>query len=329
MLYRILAVAILVISPLSASVDLETMAQDFVLETKELKIPGYPGACNPSIVRWHNTLVLSFNAYTEGTDAPDQIGLVYLDGDFNVNGTPQILNVPKSPWPDCRLITNEDRLYLVFNGSIDGGIRRTFITTVQYDGAKFSIDAPEPLLYFPGQKADQWERNWIPFIYDNTLFLTSNLAPHRILQPFLGSQRCEEAASTPFSGTWDWGPPKPGTSAHFCGDHYLAFLHSVKMMPSAHSEEKPIQHYFMGAYCFEKHPPFAITAISKQPIIGEKFYHGPEYKMTKPCRVVFPCGFVMDDHYVWIVFGRQDHEIQVAKLDKKELYDSMVPVNVK
>jgi hypothetical protein len=85
----------------------------------------------------------------------------------------------------------------------------------------------------------------------------------------------------------------------------------------------------MGAYSFEKHPPFAITAIRQTPIIGNNFYHGPEYKMTKPCCVVFPCGLVLDDHYVWVVFGRQDHEIWMAKLDKKGLYDSMIPATSK
>ncbi len=82
----------------------------------------------------------------------------------------------------------------------------------------------------------------------------------------------------------------------------------------------------MGAYTFAKEPPFAITAMSQSPIIGKNFYHGPEYTMIKPCRVVFPCGIVIDDQCVWVVFGRQDHEVWMAKLDKRGLYANLIPV---
>lgn len=309
------------------TVDLEAMAQDYVLEVKQLKIPGHPTACNPSLIRWHNMLLLSFDAYTEGNDEPDLIGLVYLDGDFNVISEPQILNLPRNLWQDSRLMAIDECLYLVFNGAINnGGLRRMFVARLDWDNGKFKIDAPEALLHFPGEKVAQWERNWIPFVNCNTLFLTYSLDPHRILQPILGTQRCEEVSSTKFSSAWNWGTPKPGTAAHPDGNHYLALFHSTKVMPTLHSEGKAIQHYFMGAYTFENHPPFAITAISQNPIIGKNFYHGPEYKMIKPCRVVFPCGIVLDDHFVWVVFGRQDHEIWMAKLEKKGLYESLIPV---
>lgn len=306
--------------------DLEVMAQDFVLEVKQLQIPDHPYAFNPSLIRWHDKLLLSFDAYTEGTNEPDRIGLAFLDDDFNVIGAPQTLDLPRIRFQDARLTLVKDRLYLVFNGAISGGIRRTFVAEVAHDSGRFTLDTPEVLLHFPGVKADQWERNWIPFEYCNTLLLTTDLVPHRILQPLLGTHQCEEVSSTVFSSEWNWGTPKPGTAALLDGDRYLALFHSVKVIATTHSEGKPLQHYFMGAYTFENHPPFAITAISRNPIVGKNFYHGPEYTLIKPCRVVFPCGIVMDDRFVWVVFGRQDHELWMAKLDKKGLYESMVPV---
>lgn len=311
---------------IDAALDLEIVRQDFVVEVKQLHIPGHPNACNPSVIRWHHQLLLSFDAYIGRDDQPDGIGLAHLDDDFNVIGEPQILDLPKNLWQDPRLVATEDRLYMVFNGAITSGIRRMFVAQVRCDSGKFIIDTPEALLTFPGENAEQWERNWIPFTYNNTLFLTYSLVPHRILQPLLGTQRCEEVCSTTVSSAWNWGAPKPGTAAHLDGDRYLALFHSIKVMPTTHSEGKSIQHYFMGAYTFENHPPFAITALSRNPIVGSNFYHGQEYQTVKPCRVVFPCGFVMDNEFVWVVFGRQDHELWVAKFEKRGLYESLVPV---
>lgn len=314
---------------LPSDINLDKMTQDYVLEVKQLHIPDYPTACNASIVRWQNRIVLSFDAYSIGKeDQPDLMGLVFLDKDFNIISCPQILDVPKNLWQDARLIVLKEDLYLVFNGAINGDVRRMFIAQVEFNGIEFSIEFPRALLNFPGENSSQWERNWIPFVYNHSLLLATHLSPHRILRPILGSQTCEEVASSNFSSSWTWGVPKPGTAAYLDRNHYLAFFHSIKVMSSIHSEGKPIQHYFMGAYTFEDHPPFRITAMSKEPIIGQHFYVGSEYNMCKPCRVVFPCGFIMDKQFIWVVFGRQDHEIWMTKLDKQGLYSRMESCNL-
>ena len=309
----------------SASLNLEDMAQDFVLETKQLEIPGYPTACNPSIARWGNMLLLSFDAYSGDTTAPDRMGLVWLDDDFNVISAPRILHI-KDTWQDPRLVSIGNRLYVVFNGALNTTLRRTFIAEVHYDGVHLFTGAPECLLHFPGERADLGERNWVPFAYFDTLLLTYSVVPHRVLRPLINTQTCEDISSTSSPFIWDWGTPRAGTTALLDGDHYLAFFHSSKIMASVHSQGKPIHHYFMGAYTFDRHPPFAITAMSPFTIIAENFYHGPEYRTIKPLLVVFPCGFIFDAHHIWVVYGKQDHEAWVVKLDKKGLYENLVPV---
>ena len=110
---------------------------------------------------------------------------------------------------------------------------------------------------------------------------------------------------------------------------YLAFFHSSTYMSTVHSKGRVIQHYFMGAYTFAAEPPFELTRISPEPIVGKDFYKGREYTTWKPLRVVFPCGFVFNDRFIWIAYGRQDHEVWIAKLDKKKLFDSLIPVRPK
>ena len=85
----------------------------------------------------------------------------------------------------------------------------------------------------------------------------------------------------------------------------------------------------MGAYTFEAKPPFALIAVSPEPIVFKGFYEPPYYKTWKPLRCVFPAGIIVDKDFVWIAYGRQDHETWVAKIDKKQLLKSLVPVSKK
>ena len=35
-----------------------------------------------------------------------------------------------------------------------------------------------------------------------------------------------------------------------------------------------------------------------------------------------------DDRGIWIVFGRQDREMWVTQVDKKQLYESLIPIDL-
>jgi hypothetical protein len=83
----------------------------------------------------------------------------------------------------------------------------------------------------------------------------------------------------------------------------------------------------MGAYTFSESPPFPLIRISPEPIMGRGFSSGESYlPYWKPVCVVFPGGFIFDDTSIWLVYGRQDHELWVAKLDKQGLLNSLIPI---
>lgn len=326
----------------SPLLDLEEMSQDFVLETTQITIPGYPHAFNPSIVRWRDMLLLSFR------NIPDplrpfgsQIGIVQLNEDFTLASEPQILDTqaedpyvtplipPRSE--DGRLVTIGDQLFLVYSDNKDftiskGGFR-VYIAEVDFAKGVFSLHNFKCLSKFAGETQLKREKNWTPFDYQGKMFLAYSLTPHRIFQPPVSEEECISFALTNNDIAWEWGDLRGGSPGLIVGNQYLSFFHSSISMETLHSNGKVSAHYFMGAYTFSLHPPFEITSISPHPIIGKNFYHG---KMYKPywgsVNVVFPCGFIFDDHYIWVSYGRQDHEIWISKLDKQGLLDSLIPV---
>ncbi|HSW86844.1 MAG TPA: hypothetical protein VLG49_05020 [Rhabdochlamydiaceae bacterium] len=316
--------------------DLEKMIQPFVLETKKIEITCCPGAFNPTITRWNGGILLGFRIRNLKTGATNQIGLNWMDENFNLLGPAQLLNMPVghlcevSKLQDPRLISIDDRLYVSFSemmeGVFDRDIRRMYVAEVIHDGKYFHTNNPSCFTSYEGENPQRWEKNWITFDYNGNLMMIYSPIPHRIFRPLLGKGKCETIASSWASVQWPWGQLRGGTPALKIGNEYLSIFHSSKYMKSKQSLGKNIAHYFMGAYTFSAEPPFEITRISKTPIVGKDFYNGPAYKTWKPLRVVFPCGLIADDNYLWIAYGKQDYEIWIAKIDKKALLESLVPV---
>ena len=322
---------------LFALIDLEENVQDFVLETKQIIISEHLDAFNPGIIRWNGTLLMSFREIPNPRlTFNSDLYLVWLDEDFNPMGVPQKLDnrdfsgVP-SRAEDARLIEVEGHLFIVYSDNCDdkvtkGGFR-VYIAELVFENDKFLMQNIECLSRFEGESNLLREKNWSPFNYKGTLLLEYSLKPHRIFHPILGTGECETVAVSNSDIRWEWGELRGGTPGLIDGNQYLSFFHSSIDMPTIHSEGKVISHYFMGAYAFSLDPPFKITKVSPEPIMGKNFYNGAVPKpYWKPLRVVFPGGFVFDDQFIWVVYGRQDRELWVVKLDKAGLLNSLVPV---
>lgn len=315
--------------------DLNAMSQDYVLETKRLIIPDYPTALNPSITRWKEKILLCFRIRDPITAATDRIGLVWLNNEMDPIGRPTVLNRPSSafsahPWPqDPRLLVIDDILYIVYSDLVNtdlGEVRRMFVSHLTYDGEQFYMEDPEYFLRYEEELKKPQEKNWVPFDYAGTLLLSYSVIPHRIFLPVIGKNQCTTVAVTGSKIPWAWGEVRGGTPALRLGDEYLAFFHSLKGMSTVQSEGKNITHYFMAAYTFEPDPPFRIKSMSPVPIMHPSFYDGPSYQTWKPLRAVYPSGYLIDGDYLWVAYGKQDHELWVAKLDKNQLLDSLIPV---
>ncbi len=337
--------------PLTAElVDLEKRAQEFVLETKQIVIPGHPCAFNPSIVIWRGQILLSFREIPlpdSALPAPiysssiSRVGLVFLNHDLTLDGEPYMLDIPGmtvdgesvARSEDARLINIDEKLHIVYsdnpNEEVTEGGFRMYVGELDFDGTSFFLRKLEPLTNYPGESPERREKNWVPFDHKGNLLLAYSILPHQILYPLLnGSGECTEVSQTRSDISWKWGELRGGTPALRNGNEYLAFFHSSIDIATVHSKGEVMPHYFIGAYTFEKNSPFAITRISSEPIIGKNFYHGPTYTYYwKPVRVVFPCGYIFDQEHIWLVYGRQDHEIWIAKLDKAGLYSSLKSVD--
>jgi predicted GH43/DUF377 family glycosyl hydrolase len=318
---------------------LETLSQDFVLETKRIEIPGYPYAFNPSILRWKEFILMTFRVIPDSKQSfTSQLGIVLLDPAFNPIGEPQILetrdigsSIPTRA-EDARLIEIGGRIYIIYSDNCDpvisrGGFRMV-VGELIYEKGFFSIRKATRLLAYDGERSDLREKNWVSFGYKDKLMLAYSLDPHLVFEPLGNTGVCKTVALSFAPIAWNWGILRGGTPALLLDtEEYFAFFHSSTLMATAHSKGEERLHYFIGAYTFEPHPPFRILRQSPSPIVAPGFYSGASYKhYWKPVHCVFPSGLLLDGKFFWLSYGRQDHEIWVAKLDKKKLLDSLVKI---
>lgn len=318
--------------------NLEEALNPCVVQTKQVHIPGYPHAFNASLIAWRDGWLLCFRNKERIHDIwRSSIGLVTLSSEFEVNGPISFLETGSYLSADPRLIEVDGILYIVYS---DVSLCETVspclgshhllemvIGKIEEREGRFSIHAISHLTQYPNRIPDRVEKNWVPFVYDNQLLLAYSLEPHTIFKPFLEEGVCDFYAVSASALKWKWGIVRGGTPAILIGGKYLSIFHSSKAMKSLHSEGKASRHYFMGAYLFDAQPPFAIKKISPKPIVGRNFYIGKKYpSYWTALQAIFPCGIVQKGPYLWISYGRQDHEIWVAQIDTKLLLESLIDV---
>lgn len=323
---------------LKATFDLETYSQEFVLETKRIILEDYEHAFNPSIIRFNGQLLMTFRVIPNALFTfNSKIGIVFLDEHFEPKSKPQILDTqdPSTVVPsraeDARLIIVKDKLYIVYSDNkedyISRGGFRVYVSELKLKGDQFIVADTDCLKHFDGASPFLREKNWVPFNYQDNLMLAYSLTPHKIFRPILGTTFCENFSLSTKSIDWQYGELRGGTTALLEDDQYLSFFHSSIKMETDHSNGKSMPHYFMGAYAFSSSPPFEITHMSIEPIIGTNFYHGEYYKpYWGSVRCVFPCGFIIENEYIYVSYGRQDHEIWIVKIDKQALKQSLVSI---
>jgi predicted GH43/DUF377 family glycosyl hydrolase len=321
--------------------DLEAEPDPYVLRIKQISVPGYPHAFNPSVIAWHEMFLMSFRDIPNPKDSyRSTIGFIWLNSQFEPVGDAQIFTFrdPVSTIPsraeDGRLFFLGDKPYFLYSDNeeakLTGGGFRMVLCEVLFEGLNVVLKRVDKWHEFEGASPTLREKSWTPFIYEQSLLLSYSFSPHTIFSPVLGTGLCRTVAESTTSLNWPWGDLRGGTPAlQGVADNgdYLTFFHSSIRMPSVQSGGKAMRHYFFGALTFSSEPPFQITRMSPRPITAKGFYSGPVYQhYWNPLRVVFPAGYVFDTDNIHVFYGRQDHEIWVATIDRAALLQSLVPV---
>jgi len=109
----------------------------------------------------------------------------------------------------------------------------------------------------------------------------------------------------------------------------LTFFHSSLVPPTTGDV---LRTYVFGAYTFQKDAPFALTGMTNKPIVHETMYSGPWTNLPESFYLIdyvaFPMSALLsyDKKFIYLLYGKQDIEGWVAKIDVEELFASFVSV---
>lgn len=305
----------------------ENLQSECILETKQIKIPGYPNAFNPSIIAYKNGYLLSFRIRTHLPHTMTKyrldasfIGVAKLDQQFKVDEKSiQLLDIASYDSQfsfhaeDGRLFKVGERIFLIFNDlhplELSEGFAMYLGELIEEKGW-LKLKGPALALKYP--QAISIEKNWTPFVFENRVFLIYSDQPRILLELDLDTGNCREIVRTDVHIDWNFGRIRGGTPACLVDDFYLTFYHTRV------TEEDRTINYVVGAYAFESHFPFAIQKMTPFPI-GDRSYYAEDNSK----KVVYPSGMMVQGDKIYVAWGKNDNAVHLTTFDKKKLFALM------
>jgi predicted GH43/DUF377 family glycosyl hydrolase len=168
---------------------------------------------------------------------------------------------------------------------------------------------------------DGREKNWIPFVVDNKLYIIYSDDPRTILTCMdLGtSLYISFFYKYTFPIKWSYGGIRGGTPpCEYSNNHLIFFFHSAKSYPS-HNPWFGSKVYCIGAYVTETKHPFYVTKVTKVPLLVG--IPGPQNRMIDYSHnVVFPCGAVKTEYGWRLSMGVHDKDIALLDVKESDFY---------
>ncbi len=314
-----------------------------LLAVRNITIPGYPHAYNPSIVQGVDGFHLAFRFDIKSSPLPygrnfsSYIGMTALDKNFHPKGYATVLDTSSEFSEDPRCTYVGDDCYLLFNDSSEYSSTRDFrsMRLAQIDLSRYKLKTLQNL----DIQMQPIEKNWIPFAASDEegtkLFLSYTINPHKVFKLFNpAGNKLEHLSLNQLSwidNPWEkeWGILRGGTPAILLDNEYLSFFHSRFV-----DIQTNLVWYVMGAYTFASLPPFELTSISAHPILFHGIYQTTVHNtISSHLRCIYPSGIVLgkegDKEIIYVACGENDRAIKILTFDKKKLLSSLIPLNRK
>lgn len=253
--------------------------------------------------------------------------ILFLDSLFRPKGRSIKLNTGSDFSEDPRLFTYKNDIYITYNDLCQGPVdsRAIRLAKINLETAQLEqIVCLDPNL-------QQIEKNWVPFVIDETIHFVYAFSPHLIFQlkdptsaqmTWLPNPNQIAFQKTPWASSF--GIVRGGTPPLLVDGQYLSFFHSF-------FRENRHVWYVMGAYTFEAHPPFRVTSCSKLPLKFKGMYSTlPKNTASRSKSAIYPSGIALGKEdgkdVIHVACGENDCSLKIVTFDKDLLLKNLTPI---
>lgn len=218
---------------------------------------------------------------------------------------------------DPRVVEFQGHWFLFYTDGMTVGVAKLELDTCEVIYSHFLGVPPSRIT---GSDYDGREKNWIPFVANNELYLLYSDTPRTYIycKDDQTSLKITKYDKLNYIALWNYGSIRGGCPPiEYDQDNLIWFFHSSKEVYYS----MPVQNskiYFIGAYLTEKHYPFGIKQITVFPI----FFGTPSpirQGLSFQTNVVFPCGAVPINNDFLISMGINDYCIGHLKVFRNDI----------
>jgi predicted GH43/DUF377 family glycosyl hydrolase len=218
---------------------------------------------------------------------------------------------------DPRVVEFMGHWFLFYTDGMTVGVAKLDLDTCDVIYSHF-LDVPPSNIV--GTDSDGREKNWIPIVSYDTLYLLYSDIPRTFIHCIDNGTNLsvKKYDKLNFNVTWKYGNIRGGCPPiEYDENSLIWFFHSSKKVQfSLQTPSDKI--YFIGAYLTTKSYPFSITQITQYPIFfgfSSPILANRSYQTN----VVFPCGAICEDDTFIISMGINDYQIGHLKCNKSNI----------
>lgn len=282
-----------------------------------LHIP-YPGAFNAGIA-WApdgENIICVFRQ-----NENNLIGCV-LDSNYRVHPD-SYYNFGLVRSADPRLIwTPDDKLLMVYS-YFESDMEKEHVVgkIIMERGDRKFINSPHFRITPSGIHTRQ--KNWVPFVCNEKIFLITNIYPH-IIYELSGykNDTCQQVYETAWNRIWF-------NNFQLRGNTNPIRLPDGSFLNTYHTSHicNGIHYYDNGVYTFEGQPPFNVIARSGRTFLPAESACEPHYRKKGHIVCNFPIGMLLkDDNKIIISFGDNDSVVKFMETTVEEISKTLVRI---
>ena len=273
----------------------------------------FKGAFNPAIIDLFDQYVCVYRK------DEDNLIACFLDNNYKIIKNSEKL-ISNERAADPRLIWTPDNKLLMTYSTFEEEMSKEYMVGkiimdkrdgVLVAGKRFRI-SPKSL--------ESRQKNWIPFVHENVIYLISDINPHRI---YILKEYADEAVYLAFENSWNslWFVPnqlRGSTNPVRLPDgNFLGTFHTSQLINSTH-------YYDNGCYLFEAKPPFKVTLCANRAFLPAESAAEKHYRKEGLIICNFPSSMVLKENNIIISYGDNDSACKIMETNLKEMMQTLL-----